>query len=305
MLGFETGLLRRFQQGDAGGGLRLAAGAREMQPAAFAGHHRRRLEALVEQRRAAVLAVPAHHRVEEPGGPAGENGVRGGVGDVIGEPVFIQTAGLVAVTRGIAAEHETQVEARVPAQSGQGIAQHQVLVAALEVHPGHFAVEVGREQGLHDTVNGCNPGACGDHQKALGQRVRQHEIAGGFGQAEQVAFAAVADQIVADPALALALHADGGRATGGRGQGETTLVPHALDIDAQQNVLAGAVTFPQAVGLQGQSHRLVTLTMHADHPGAYFAGGLQRIEQGEIVLRVKRRAECLAQTTDQARSAGL
>ena len=191
------------------------------------------------------------------------------------------------------------------AQLRQGVAQHQVPVAAFEVHPGHFAVEVGREQGLHDTVNRCNPGARGDHQKALRHRVRQHEFAGRFGQGEQVALPATVDQMVADAAPALALHADGGRAAGGRGQGEAALMPHAFDLHAQQNMLTGAVAFPKAVGLQGQGHRLVTLALHADHPGAYFAGGLQRIEQGQIVLRVERRAERLAETTDQARSTGL
>ena len=259
----------------------------------------------MEQRRAAVLAVPIHHRVEKAGRPAGENGVRGGIGDVIREPVFIQTAGLVAVARAVAAEDETQVEARIAAQLRQGVAQHQVPVAAFEVHPGHFAVEVGREQGLHDTVNRCNPGARGDHQKALRHRVRQHEFAGRFGQGKQVALPATVDQMVADAAPALALHADGGRAAGGRGQGEAALMPHAFDLHAQQNMLTGAVAFPKAVGLQGQGHRLVTLALHADHPGAYLAGGLQRIEQGQIVLRVERRAERLAETTDQARSTGL
>ena len=116
--------------------------------------------------------------------------------------------------------------------------------------------------------------------------------------------AGLAHQVVGDLAVGDRLGRDGdaprrdagrGGAVGAVGQAVGAPVAHAVDVDADPDVLAGHVAQPAATGPDDDRHGIRGLAAHLDDAAAQVGAGAQRVDQVEVVARHERGGQGLGQ----------
>ena len=125
-----------------------------------------------------------------------------------------------------------------------------------------------------------------------GARAREGEVAGGLVEHHEGARRGGADQVVRDLAVGDRLGGDrdaargdagGGRAVGAVGQAVGPPVAHAVDVDADPDVLAGDVPEPAATGPDDDRHGIRGLGAHLEDAAAQVGARAQRVDQVEVV----------------------
>ena len=131
---------------------------------------------------------------------------------------------------------------------------------------------------------------------------REGEVAGGLVEHDEGARAGVAHEVGGDLALGDRLGRDGdaarrdaggGRAVGAVGEAVGAPVAHAVDVDADPDVLAGDVPEPAAAGADDDGGGVGGLGADLDDAAAQVGAGAHRVEEVEVVVGDQRRGEGL------------
>ena len=247
------------------------------------------LEALEVQAIAVAVAFPVlGHRVEHLGGAREEGLALAPVGAQVVEPVGPDPAVgaghlLVQAKARAAARHRAQLLAE------DDVAGRAGGVQVDDVAQGVAAVEVA--QHAHD---GRDAAAGADEEQAVGELVGQLERALDVAEPDDGARLRLAHEPRRDDALLDELGRDADeavRAPGVRGQRVGAPVVHAVDHEADAQVLAGLVAGPLPAGLDEDGHRVVGLALDALDAPAELLRRPERVDELEVVVGQQRREQ--------------
>ena len=154
-----------------------------------------------------------------------------------------------------------------------------------------------REQVAQHPDHRGDAGAGGDEQQLAGHRVGEHEVALGLAEVDHLAGTGPVDQVVGDHAVGDGLDRDADAAvgTGAVGQGVGAPQAHAVDVDADAEVLAGHVAGPVPAGLDDQGRGVGGLGVDGHDPAAQGGAGAQRVEHVQHVVELERGHRCLGE----------
>ena len=147
---------------------------------------------------------------------------------------------------------------------------------------------------------GRDAGPTGDEHDVVRHVVGEHELALRLGEVDHRADLRPLDEVARDHAVGVGAHRDGEpvpRLRVGAGDGEDAgRTTGAVDLDAQLDVLPGAVAAPGRGRLQGDrgDRRVagdVDLAVDVDDPGAHLAGRPHRVDLLEVAVDAVRRGE--------------
>jgi hypothetical protein len=238
---------------------------------------------------AVALALPVlGHRVEHLG-RAREEGlalapVRAHVVEAVGPEAAVGAGHLLV-----------QAKARAPARHrAQLLAEDDVPGRARGVHVHHVAQGVAAVEVAQHAHDGRDAAAGADEEQAVGQRVGQRERALDVAEAHDRPGLRVTHEPGRDDALLDELGRDADEPVGPSGIRRERVgapVVHAVDHEADAQVLAGLVAGPLPAGLDEDGHRVVGLAPHALDAPPELLRRPQRIDELEVVVGQQRREE--------------
>src|SRR3954471_12007056 len=263
------------------------------------------LKALEVQAVAVSLALPVlGHGVEHLGGAREEGLALAPVRALVVEPVGADAA--------IGAGHLlVQAKAGAPARHrAQLLAEDHVAGCARGVQVDDVAQRVAAVEVAQHAHDGGDAAAGAEEEQAVGQRVGQREGALHVAEAHDRPGLRLAHEPGRDDALLDELGGDADEpvgAAGVRGQRVGAPVVHAVDHEADAQILAGLVAGPLPAGLDEDRHRVVGLALHALDASPELLGRPQRVDELEVVVgqqRCEQRAHRAQRTALQRRDSG-
>ena len=229
------------------------------------------------------IGPAALERVEHPGGSAGPGLALVEVADQAGELLGVEHA----VGVGVALD---ELDAPARGQHPQLAGEDDVLGGRRRVHDDDVAELVERvAQHPHHRRDAA---AGGDEQDLVRARVGQDELAAGLVEVDEHPDPRAAHDVGADHAFGDRLDGDRDAAVGPvdrRRQRVRAPLAHAVDVEADPDVLAWDVPGPAAPGPDHQGHGVAGLGVDLDDPPAQVGAGAQRAHEVEVVGREQRR----------------